>query len=164
LRRSTVISFAGVLLVLTLAAISAQYFTYYADAYPFRCSTFTRYDLSRSDEARKDFAVTQDLRLIEQHSGYLLLNGQVTDGDKVTVLNRKINLIDGDKIDHNTYRYRIDKIITSSTDNTPDAIFNKLLAELTLDPSYLQLDVIKVDQKSYLIGGPLSYLFTCQRY
>ncbi len=112
MKRSTVISFAGVLVVLALAAISAQYFTYYANAYPFRCSNFTRYALSRNDEVRKEFAVTQDLLFIEQKSGYLLLNGQVTDDNKVTMLDRKINIIDGDRIDYDTYSYRIDKIMT----------------------------------------------------
>nr|WP_141653830.1 FidL-like protein [Erwinia billingiae] len=46
----------------------------------------------------------------------------------------------------------------------PDTLFNKLLAELTLDHSYVQLSVDKVDDKSYLIGAPLSCLFTCKRY
>ena len=164
MKRRTVISLVAILFVLTLSAIIGQYFIYYTDTYPFRCSTFTRYDLSRRDGARKEFTITQDLRFIDKNSGYLLLNGQVRDDDKVTTLNRRINLIHGGKVDYETYRYRIDKIITSATDNTPDALFNKLLAELTLDSSYLQIDVIQVDKKSYLIGGPLSYLFTCQRY
>ncbi|WP_371245258.1 FidL-like protein [Pantoea sp. KPR_PJ] len=155
---------AALLVVLILAAIGADYFTRYAQTYPFRCSTFTRYDLSRTNAEPKEFAVSQDLRLIEKNTGYLLLNGQVTDGNNVTVLNRTIELTSGDKTDYDTWRYRIDKVVKSSTDNTPDTVFDTLLAELTLDASFLQLNVIKVDQKSYLIGGPLSFWFTCQRY
>jgi len=80
------------------------------------------------------------------------------------IVNRRIVLSGGNKIDSDTYRYNISNTITSPTDTTPDSMFNMLLAELTLDHSYLQLSVDKVDNKSYLIGGPLSYLFTCQRY
>jgi len=162
-RRALVIVTA-LLTLLILLTVSVVTYSKRAESYPFRCSTFTRYDLSRKDDARREFAVTQDLRFLSADSGYLLLNGQVTDGDKVTTLNRKINLIGGGKIESDTYRYRIDKIVPSVTDNTPDSLFNQLLAELTLDPSYLQLDVTKVDRNAYLIGGPLSYLFTCQRY
>ncbi|WP_422882767.1 FidL-like protein [Pantoea agglomerans] len=131
---------------------------------PFRCSAFSRYDLSRHDDQKIEFAVSQDLRFIDSGSGYLLLNGQVTFGDKVTTLNRRIALSAGNKIDSDTYRYKIRTIITATNDNTPDAVFNLLLAEITLDPGYLQLDMTQVDKKTYLIGGPLSYLFTCQRY
>jgi len=149
-------------LVILLASI--DYLRHQADSFPFRCATFTRYDLSRKEGGHLDFNVTQDLRFQNRNSGYFLLNGQVTSGEVTTLLNRRINLTTGDKIDYDTYRYKISEIITASTDNTPDKTFNMLLAELTLGPSYLQLDVIKVDDKSYLIGGPLSYLFTCQRY
>lgn len=134
------------------------------DDLPFRCSTFSRYDLSRHDDKKIEFVVSQDLRFIDPDSGYLLLNGQVTFGDKVTTLNRRIALSAGNKIDSDTYRYKIRAIITSINDSTPDAVFNLLLAEITLDPGYLQLDITPVDNKTYLVGGPLSYLFSCQRY
>lgn len=131
---------------------------------PFRCSAFSRYDLSRHEGKRLDFYVSQDLRFIDPHSGYLLLNGQVTAGDTVTVLNRRIALSNGNRIEKNTYRYKIRTIVTATNDTTPDAIFNLLFSEITLDPTYLQLDLTRVDEKSYLISGPLSYLFTCERY
>jgi hypothetical protein len=92
------------------------------------------------------------------------MNGQVTFGDKVTILNRRIALSAGNKIDSDTYRYKLRTTITSTNDTTPDAVFNLLLAEITLDPGYLQLDITQIDKKTYLVGGPLSYLFTCQRY
>lgn len=131
---------------------------------PFRCSTFSYYNLSHHNDKKVEFAVSQDLRFINSNSGYLLLNGQVTFGDEVTTLNRRVALSAGNKIDGDTYRYKIRAAITSTNDTTPDAVFNLLLAEITLDPGYLQLDVIQVDKNAYLIGGPLSYLFTCQRY
>lgn len=160
----------SITLILTLAAlllvtfIGINYYSQRDEVFPFRCSTFSHYDLSRKEGERIDFLVTQDLRFEKNNAGYLLLNGQVNGGDSTTLLNRRIVLIGGGKTGADTYRYKIDKIITSSTDTTPDALFNLLLAEITLDPSYLQLDVDRVDDNTYLIGGPLSYLFTCQRY
>jgi len=158
------------MLTLTLAALllmifaGINYFKPRPDDLPFRCSTFSLYDLSRRDGEKINFAVSHDLRFIDSKLGYLLLNGQVTFGDKVTTLNRRIALSAGHKIDSGTYRYKIRTVITATNDTTPDAVFNLLLSEITLDPGYLQLDIKQVDKKSYLIGGPLSYLFTCQRY
>jgi len=152
----------AMLLLVTFAGIN--YFKPSENDLPFRCSAFNRYDLSRNDNKKIEFAVSQDLRFINSDSGYLLLNGQVTFGDQVTTVNRRIALSAGNKIDSDTYRYKIRTIITSANDTTQDAVFNLLLAEITLDPGYLQLDITQVDKKAYLVGGPLSYLFTCQRY
>lgn len=152
----------AVLLLVIFAGI--HYFKPRVNDLPFRCSAFSRYDLSRHDDKKIEFAVSQDLRFIDSNSGYLLLNGQVTFGDEVTTLNRRIALSTGRKIDSDTYRYKIRTIITSTNDTTPDGVFNLLLGEIILDSGYLQLNINQVDNKTYLIGGPLSYLFTCQRY
>ncbi|MEM6162503.1 FidL-like protein [Erwinia sp. P6884] len=164
MKRHTGIILAFVLTALTALSIGIFWFTHRAESYPFRCATYTRYDLSRSEGNKLEFAVTQDLRFQNKNSGYLLINGQVTSGENISTLNRRIVLTEGEKIDYDTYRYQITKTITSSTDTTPDNLFNALLAELTLDPAYLQLNIDKVDESAYLISGPLSYLFTCQRY
>jgi len=152
----------AVMLLLVFAGIN--YVKPRPDDMPFRCSAFSRYDLSRHDDQKIEFVVSQDLRFIDSKLGYLLMNGQVTFGDKVTILNRRIALSAGNKIDSDTYRYKLRTTITSTNDTTPDAVFNLLLAEITLDPGYLQLDITQIDKKTYLVGGPLSYLFTCQRY
>jgi len=132
--------------------------------YSFRCSAFSRYDLSRREGKPLYFYVSQDLRFINQDSGYLLINGQATTGEDVTVVNRRIALIHGRKIDSKTYGYKISDVITSSDDTTPDDIFNLLLAELTLDPQSLQIGVSEIEENIFLIRGPLSYLFICKRY
>lgn len=164
MKRHTGMIVAFMLAALVALFIATAWFTHRAESYPFRCATFNRYDLSRHEGKRLEFAVTQDLRFQNKNSGYLLINGQATNGDVDTILNRRIILTQGEKTDGNTYRYQINKVVTSSTDTTPDGMFNALLAELTLDPTYLQLDIVKVDEKTYLMSGPLSYLFTCQRY
>ncbi|MHA6313525.1 MULTISPECIES: FidL-like protein [Pantoea] len=150
--------------LLLMVTVGFDYFSSRIEPFPFRCSTFTHYDLSRNEGSRIEFQLTQDLRFDSKNSGYLLLNGQAVADSKTTIVNRRIVLSRGEKVDYDTYRYAINDIVSASTDTTPDAVFTLLLAELTLDPSYLQFDVDKIDARSYLIGGPLSYLFTCQRY
>ncbi|KGD72664.1 FidL-like protein [Pantoea vagans] len=165
MKRRAILTLTIMLATLLLLVFSGiNYFRNQANDLPFRCSAFSRYDLSRHDGKRTEFTVSQDLRFIDLNSGYMLLNGQVTSADEVTTLNRRIALSEGHKIDSDTYRYKIRTIITSTNDTTPDTLFNLLLTEITLDPTYLQLDIMQVDNKTYLIGGPLSYLFTCQRY
>ncbi|MEB6225169.1 MULTISPECIES: FidL-like protein [Pantoea] len=165
MKRSATLTLTATLAILLLVTFAAiNFYRHQETDLPFRCSAFSRYDLSRQEGKKVEFAVSQDLRFIDAHSGYLLLNGQVTLGDKVTTLNRRIALSEGGKIESDTYRYKIKSIITSTNDTTPDAVFNLLLAEITLDPTYLQVDVRQVDQQAYLISGPLSYLFTCKRY
>ncbi|SUB19703.1 FidL-like protein [Pantoea agglomerans] len=158
------------MLTITLAALilmffaGINYFKRQASDLPFRCSAFSRYDLSRHEGNKFEFRVSQDLRFENKQSGYLLLNGQALSGGNMTLVNRRVRLINGAKVDDDTYRYEVDKIVISATDTTLDASFNNLLAEIMLDSSHLQLDVTKVDDNAYLIGGPLSYLFLCQRY
>lgn len=161
-RNTTLMITLGALLLVVFAGIN--YFKSRTNDLPFRCSAFSRYELSHHDTKRIEFTVSQDLRFIDSDKGYLLLNGEVTVGDVVTELNRRIALSQGNKIDSDTYRYKIREIITSTNDTTPDTVFNLLLAEITLDPTYLQLDFTRLDEDTYLISGPLSYLFTCQRY
>jgi len=152
----------AVLLLLIFAGIN--YFKPHTSVLPFHCLTFSRYELSHDANEKIDFAVSQDLRFVDLNSGYLLLNGKVTSGDKVTILNRRIVLNNGHEIEDNTYRYKIRTIITSTNDTTPDTVFNRLLAEITLDPTYVQLDITQLDDSTYLIGAPLAYLFSCQKY
>lgn len=161
---------ANLTLTLTLAAlllavfVGINYSKQPVKDLPFHCSAFSRYDLSREAGSRFDFTVSQDLRFTNMHSGYLLLNGQAMNGEQVTILNRRIVLSEGNKIDSDTYRYKIRKIVTSTNDTTPDGVFNRLLTEIILDPTLLQLDITQLDKKIYLISGPLSYLFSCKRY
>lgn len=163
MKRSVIFILMPAVILLIITA-SYDYFSHRLDPYPFRCSTFAHYDLSRKEGKVIEFTVAQNLRFESKESGYLLLNGQAVSGDQTTIFNRRVVLSSGAKIDYDTYRYAIGKIITASTDTTPDSMFTLLLAEIALGPSYLQLDINKIDNRAYLIGGPLSYLFTCQRY
>ncbi|MBJ7221532.1 hypothetical protein JG725_06570 [Brenneria sp. L3-3C-1] len=152
------IGILSLLIVLFAVLFSSQH-----TIWPFKCSAFTRYNLSQDDN-HLEFYLAQDLRFQDKNSGYFLLNGRAIHNENITVLNRTLHLGQGGKIDSDTFRYQINDIVASPTDNTPDALFNQLLAELIIDNRTLQLDVIPIQDKSYLIGGPISYLFTCTTY
>lgn len=98
-----------------------------------------------------------------------MLNGQATSNDGVTILNRRVALINGAKISDDTYRYQISKVVTSNTDTTPDVIFNKLLAEITLDQricSWMSIRLIKIPILSVgrsPISLPASVTKLCKR-
>lgn len=130
---------------------------------PFKCTTFTVYDLSHHDQTRV-FRVVHDLRFIDRHSGYFLLKGTVTWQGKNTTVNRTLILTDGGPVDKDTFRYRISRIEKSPTDETPDALFNEWLAEIIPQPGVLQLDTVEIKPNTWLIGSPVSFLFTCARY
>jgi len=105
------VNFSIVLTALVLLLASIGIVHYRDDSFPFRCTNFSRYDLTLKERERLVFAVTQDLRFQNHHSGYLLLNGKVTSGEVTTLLNRRINLITGDKIDYDTYRGNDSKLL-----------------------------------------------------
>ncbi len=130
---------------------------------PFKCSGSTVYNLSR-DNRELLLYLAQDLRFQTSRSGYLLLNGRAVSDGKTTVFNRTIHLGEGGQIDNDTFRYHIARIAVSPTDTTPDAIFDRLFAELSTDSANLQLDVVHIENQAYLIGGPVSFLFTCTAY
>ncbi|CAI2793924.1 Uncharacterised protein [Serratia grimesii] len=130
---------------------------------PLKCTSYTRYDLGEHDDQLL-LELDQDLHLESLKYGYFLLNGKAITEGKVTTLNRTVHLGLGERIDNNTYRYHIQSITASTTDNTPDTSFNQLMAEFNIDPANLQLSMVKIDSNAYLVGGPVSYLFTCILY
>lgn len=164
MKRCILFSLAAVVMLLLMIFTGMRYIHAQDNDLPFRCYAFSHYNLSRQQGEKVEFDLSQDLRFLTPHSGYLLLNGPVTSGDQVTMLNRRIAFNAGSKIESDTYRYKIRTVITSANDTTPDAVFTQLLAEIALDPSHIQLQITQIDRKTYLISGPLSYLFTCQRY
>lgn len=164
MRYAAYFAFAGAVtgaLLLTVFVLVAKFQN---NDFPFRCSGFVRYDLEHTENGKHEFLVAQDLRFQTRDSGYLIFSGQVNLPNKTVQLNRTVELNQGEKIDNNTYRYHIQNIKASPTDNAPAEVFNLLLGEFTADPTSMQLDVDKLGKKDYLISGPLSSLFTCVRY
>ncbi|HDG1678436.1 FidL-like protein [Kluyvera ascorbata] len=147
-----------------LAVLFVSFFIRYKHVYPFKCYSFTHYDLSRIPDDTFDMFLTQDLRIQDEEGGYLLLNGDVVKNNVKTYLSRTIVFGKGSKIDSDTFRYQITGTKVSLSDNTPSMYFNQLLTEFTSDQDLLQLDVIRLQGQTFLVGGPLSYLFTCERY
>ncbi len=127
---------------------------------PLRCYSFTQYDLGGEGQTLK-FNVAQDLRLYKDGTGYFLLNGRVLINNEEKNLGRTLILNRGEVRGSNTAHYSISRIIISPTDNTDNPTFEKLLAEFTGDPETLQLDVINVGHHTFMMGSPLSFVFTC---
>ncbi|PWC11890.1 FidL-like protein [Brenneria corticis] len=163
MKRVKTYTLVGVGAVLLLAVLIALLLLRQNTTFPFKCSGFTRYDLGRNGSVL-DYHLAQDLRFQSANAGYFLLNGHVSTGDKDMTLSRTINLDKGGKLDQDTFRYHIKAVTASATDNTPEPLFNQLLSEFTTDSATLQLDVIQLGKQAYLIGGPISYLFTCVAY
>lgn len=71
MKRRAILTLTIMLATLLLLVFSGiNYFRHQANDLPFRCSAFSRYDLSRHDGKRTEFTVSQDLRFIDLNSGY----------------------------------------------------------------------------------------------
>ncbi|SFT84473.1 FidL-like putative membrane protein [Kosakonia arachidis] len=131
--------------------------------FPFKCLSFTRYVLD--DEGRKvHMNIAQDLRLYTSDRGYLLLNGNVVDGDKTSRLSRAIRLGNGTLVQGKTFTYEIKDIESLDGDGSDDKIFQLLLNEYRTGSREFQIDVFKIDKRTWLIRGPYAFINTCTRY
>lgn len=162
--KSRLVILAGLGILSTLLAVYLGYGYSRYPQMPLKCTTFTVYDLSRNNDHSLVLRLAQDLRLENRNSGYFLVKGNVLSQGNNTVLNRTLNLTDGDSVDSETFRYHIRNISKSSTDNTPDSLFNQWVDEITTQSGVLQLDVVRVKPGTWIIGSPVSFLFTCTLY
>lgn len=154
---------AGLSVLVTLLVV---YLVYGYNRYPnmpFKCTTFTVYDLS-SDRQTLILRLSQDLRLQDRDSGYFLVKGTTLSQGTTSVVNRMLNLKEGEQVDSDTYRYRISDVTKSPNDTLSDALFEQWLSEITTRPGVFQIDVVKGPADSWLIGSPVSFLFTCRSY
>lgn len=130
---------------------------------PFKCNTFTMFNLSY---AQNDliFKTAHDVRLQKNGRGEFIIDGHVISEGKNNLINRVIKLNQGESIDEDTICYQIEGVDVSPTDNTPAELVDRLMAELTSAPFMLELDILKVDEDAYLIGNPIAFTFICMRY
>ncbi|ROP59348.1 FidL-like putative membrane protein [Enterobacter sp. BIGb0383] len=131
--------------------------------FPFKCLTFTRYILNDNN---KDiyFNVSQDLRFYSLQDGYFLIGGTTQSGDKISKINRSVRFEAGSLTQGKTFSYKIKSIEKLNGDDITDDLFQLLLNEYTIGKDDFQVDVFKIDNLSYLIGGPHSFINTCTRY
>lgn len=130
---------------------------------PFRCQGITEYNLGEDDNPVK-FSVNQDLRLEANARSLFLVKGNVFYGKEKYTLSRAFELSDLKKIDKDTVILNINKIITSEMDNTPDKLFNIYLDEIAFEPETMQIDIVYLRKKAWLIGNPMQFIYTCARY
>jgi|GEM_PF-3391441 hypothetical protein len=125
----------------------------------FRCNGPTRYFLE--DE---EIMVNQDLRIAGMNTAYLTLEGYVSVQGTRKKLHRILYMNNGKKTFKHSYLFRISDIHKSVNDTVSDQEFEPLLMELTGDKSIIALDINPLSDNLYLIGTPLSYIFTCNSY
>lgn len=73
-------------------------------------------------------------------------------------------MTDGKKAYKHSYLFSIRDIHKSVNDTVSEKEFEPLLMELTGDSSLISLDINHLSDDLYLIGTPLSYIFTCNGY
>lgn len=130
---------------------------------PFRCGGVTEYNLG-DDGHEVTFNVNQDLRLEGNARSVFLIRGNVFSGKAKYNLNREFELSGLQDIDKDTVILKIDRIVKSELDNTPDALFNIYLDEIVIAPETLQLDIVHLSKRSWLISNPLQFIYPCVRY
>lgn len=130
---------------------------------PFKCTFFTHYDFGKN-QSDLTFSVTQDMRFYSKESGYVIFNGKVTINGETKKLNRSLLLSDGVFLQGKTISYHIKDMKKSMLDDTPDNVFKMLLGEYTFNPETFQIDIFPLDKKSYIVGGPYSFISSCIRY
>ena len=159
--RLFILAVLGILAALLVAYLGYGYSRY--PSMPFKCTTFTVYDLSRDRQALV-LRLSQDLRLQDRDSGYFLVKGYALSQGTTLVVNRMLNLKDGGPVDSDTFRYRISDITKGPNDTLPDALFDQWLSEIITRPGVFQIDVVEAPSGAWLIGSPVSFLFTCKTY
>lgn len=132
--------------------------------FPFRCTSFATYHLNDVNGKKFTLSVAQDLRFQTSSEGYLLLSGQAKSDEGLWNIQRDIVLSQGAKKDSDTFKFHIKRISVAPEDNLPGEYFTPFIREFTIDDLRMQLDVIKVGEKVYIVGSPFSFLFSCVRY
>ena len=130
---------------------------------PFRCQGVTEYNLG-DDSHEVTFSVNQDLRLEANARSVFLVRGNVFSAKEKYNLNRAFELSGLQAIDKDTVILKIDRIVKSELDNTPDILFNIYLDEIVIEPDVLQLDIVPLIKRAWLISNPVQFIYPCARY
>jgi hypothetical protein len=125
----------------------------------FRCNGPTRYFLEN-----ESVMVNQDLRVSGPDAAYLTLEGYVSTVKGREKLHRVIYMKNGKKAYKHTWLFNITDIHRAANDTVSDKAFEMFLMELTGDSSLISFDINHISDNLYLIGTPLSYIFTCNGY
>lgn len=154
--------FAGVLVC--IAALSFILFnTQEHTKTSLKCKAFSRATVDIENGALV-FSVVENLQLYNNKDGMIQYEGYVKSPKENTYLERTVYLSEGVKVDKETYNFKINKIVPSPLDTTPDEIFNQMWLEITSDNQSVTLSFKKIKDNMYLVNGPYSPQFTCVGY
>lgn len=132
--------------------------------YPFKCIAFSEYHLLRKGSGII-FNVSQDLRFYNEKIGFFNIRGVVEDdkGGRY-IIDRKINLTRGKRIDNDTVEYNFGNIDKGEIDDTSEELYEILISEFTSSKESLQLDLINPGENVWVIGTSTSFVMTCYAY
>lgn len=132
--------------------------------YPFKCIAFSEYNLLKKTGNIK-FNIAQDLRFYNEQNGLLDLRGEVEDefGGKY-ILERKITLTSGKRIDNDTLEYKFLKVEKGKVDDTSEELYEILISEFTSSKESLQLDLLQLRPNVWVIRTSTSFLMACYTY
>lgn len=146
--------------VFLAGAVFAFFETKHDEQYEnFRCNGPTRYLLEN-----EEVMVNQDLRVSGLNTAYLTLEGYASTQEGRKKLHRIIYMTNGKKAYKHSYIFNIRDIHKSVNDTVNEKEFEPLLMEFTGDKSIISFDINHLSDNLYLIGTPLSYIFTCNGY
>lgn len=130
---------------------------------PFKCIFSTNY-IFKKNEKIQIMHVTQDLRIYDEKSGYFLINGDAVIDNVTYQIRRSILLNDIREKEGKTIQATIVKIFPMKNDSIPDALFDTLLQEYQISNDSLQVDFFHLHFRTWLVGGPYSFISVCERY
>ncbi|EFM19335.1 MULTISPECIES: hypothetical protein [unclassified Pantoea] len=130
---------------------------------PFKCLYTTQYHYMREGESLNVHLI-HDVRIYSKDSAYILLDGHLRSSTNTYKINRVILLGDGEISQGSTFRFNKTEVKPSHDDNVPAELVHRVLNEYSLTPDTMQIDIFPLADKSFLIGGPSSFLSICLRY
>lgn len=130
---------------------------------PFKCLYTTQYNFSFAGEP-VSMDLTQDIRFYPKGVSYFILNGTASTENKKFNVRRTIFLGNESELQGKTFRYDIKRISRQAGDDIPDNLMNELMYEYSIDNNVLQFDIFHVRSRTWLIGGPYSFISLCLRY
>lgn len=99
-----------------------------------------------------------------RNNASMLINGKLLENGKAKTIQRQILLkepsFDGD----NGTNFSIDRINKGKLDAISDDAFDFFLTEFSGSVNNIYMYSTHIRDDVFLIGGPLSYIFTCKRY
>lgn len=160
---TNLVSFLLVTIILIFTILLVHFKNGKVVDYPFKCYGFVEYNLLDGRDI-VTYDSSQDLRIFSDGIAYVNFSGMVKFRNNESILNRTINLKNVNHLDKNTISFDIDNFQKSISDNTPDELYNILLNEYLFQKGKINLDVVNIDNSTWVLGNSSSFIMSCVEY